>query len=320
MTINKLKSLLSRFYIRPNKLLGQNFLLSEKVLDQIVAAGELTRDDIVLEIGPGLGFLTKRLAEKAGKVVAVEKDRKLCRILAKLLKRYNNVNIVCGDAMYIKTEELINGRTKEHSKSLSSLVHSSLRYKVIANIPYYLTGKILQKFLIEPNKPVLIIFLLQKEVAERIVAEPGKMSILSVSVQFYADPEIVAYVPKENFYPMPEVDSAVVKIRPHTTTQFGVGVDEKKFFQLVQVGFSNKRKQLKNNLTVLTKELKNRRTNERKNQRTQAQGREFRSSSVHEFISYRELLLSIDLNPQCRAQDLSLEDWVALYKNIYLTK
>ncbi|MDP3741269.1 MAG: 16S rRNA (adenine(1518)-N(6)/adenine(1519)-N(6))-dimethyltransferase RsmA [bacterium] len=343
MEINQLKSLLSHYGIRPNKDLGQNFLLSEEVLHQIVDAAQLTEGDTVLEIGPGLGFLTRKLADKASQVIAIEKDKKLCQALHKMFKNKKNVKIINGDAL---------------DPSLFPSPHEGRvgeGYKVVANIPYYLTGKILKELLSPTHllpspdegrvaggregliRPDLIVFLLQKEVAQRIVAGPGEMSLLSLSVQFYADPEIIAYVPKENFYPVPEVDSAIVRIRPHPAPspfiplpqgeggrRPGEGVDEAKFFQLLKIAFSNKRKQLHNNLQALPVfspprpafvatsaewaegEMKRGLTSPSPSSRGGEQKRD-----------YKTLLSSLDLNPLARAQDLSLEDWENLYDKIF---
>jgi 16S rRNA (adenine1518-N6/adenine1519-N6)-dimethyltransferase len=365
MEINTLKTIFGRYHIRPNKLLGQNFLLSEEVLDEIVRASELTKADTVLEIGPGLGFLTKRLAEKAGKVIAVEKDRKLARILQKIFstpsssppyqprrnrrgqggERVGVVKIIQGDILELTT----------------CYLQLNTAFKVVANIPYYLTGKILQKFLTSDantlmhandtngfdklttgsrhsSRLFLMVLLLQKEVAERIVAKPGEMSILSVSVQFYADPEIVSFVGKENFYPAPEVDSAIVRFTPPQSPPFQGGetkggfrprfaVDEKKFFQLVKIGFANKRKQLKNNLQVFplpnpphkgegSKNRDSLPSGERKNQKNSPPF-DGRGKGRVDNVDYKKLLLSIGLDPLCRAQDLSLADWGRLYKKLY---
>ena len=267
MTINQLKSTLSRFHIKPNKLLGQNFLLSEEALDKIVEAGELDSNDLVLEIGPGLGVLTIRLAERAGKVLAVEKDKKIYQALRKILKRYKNIKLINKDALFF-------------DPTAYNLQHTT--YKLIANIPYYLTGKIIQNFLTMENKPSLMVLLLQKEVALRLTARPGEMSLLSVSAQFYSDLEIISTVGKENFYPVPAVDSAIVKLKVLPKSRFGV--DEKKFFQLIKIGFSGRRKQLHNNLT-----------------------------SGLGAGNYKKILSEIGLNPLIRAQDLSLEDWHKLY-------
>ncbi len=361
MEVNELKSLLSRFGIRPNKLLGQNFLLSDEVLEQIVEAADLSERDTVLEIGPGLGFLTRKLAEKAGLVLAVEKDRKLCRALRKIFKNrknihpvksvsgrpplagFNRVKVINDDALFFDFSVILSlPKGDEESRSFAYAQDDTIRnrvsYKVVANIPYYLTGKILQKFLSSHNsssppltlrggapslriregrgelrKPSLIVLLLQKEVAERIVAKPGEMSILAVSVQFYADPEIIAYVPKENFYPMPEVDSAIVRLRVLDKPR--VDVDEKKFFQLVKIGFSNKRKQLKNNLQVLPRMSFSGLTRESRIETEKSwipdQVGNDRS------IDYKKLLASLDINPLARAQDLSLEEWKRLYDRIW---
>ena len=267
MTINQLKSTLSRFHIRPNKLLGQNFLLSEEALDKIVEAGELDSNDLVLEIGPGLGVLTIRLAERAGKVLAVEKDKKIYQALRKILKRYKNIKLINKDALFF-------------DPTAYNLQHTT--YKLIANIPYYLTGKIIQNFLTMENKPSLMVLLLQKEVALRLTARPGEMSLLSVSAQFYSDLEIISTVGKENFYPVPAVDSAIVKLKVLPKSLFGV--DEKKFFQLIKIGFSGRRKQLHNNLT-----------------------------SGLGAGNYKKILSETGLNPLIRAQDLSLEQWNKLY-------
>ncbi|OGE83075.1 MAG: ribosomal RNA small subunit methyltransferase A [Candidatus Doudnabacteria bacterium RIFCSPHIGHO2_01_FULL_49_9] len=272
MNINELKSLLSHYHIRPDKSMGQNFLLSETALDEMIAAAELSEKDTVLEIGPGLGVLTRRLAEKAGLVIAVEKDRKMAAALRKMFKNRKNVKIINEDALFLDILRITNQ-------------YEFTKYKVVANIPYYITGKLLQSALGGLTKPSLIVLLLQREVAERITAGPGEMSLLSVSVQFYADAEIISYVGKENFYPKPEVDSAVVRLRVLEKPR--LPVPEKQFFQLVKIGFSNKRKQLQNNL-----------------------------KGYNGGKGSKGVLEDIGLNPLCRAQDLSLEDWRKLYERI----
>ena len=313
MTIQELKTLLARFHIKPSHKLGQNFLLSEKALDEIVNAAELDSRDTVLEIGPGLGVLTRRLGERAGLVLAVEKDYKLVNALRKLFKSKKNIKITQGDALFIDPLRITNNYESTNPDSYISkdsyFVGNS--YKLIANIPYYITGKLLQNFLSkgtpptpslakegelplfvkeragESSRPSLMVLLLQKEVAERITARPGQMSILSVSVQFYAQPEIVSQVSRTEFYPAPEVDSAVVKITPFPYPPHGwEGIDEKKFFRLVKIGFAGKRKQLHNNL----------------------------ASGLGAERDYKKILESLGLNPLARAQDLSMEHWQKLYK------
>lgn len=215
--------------------MGQNFLINEDVLDEIIETAQVKPDDVVLEVGPGLGILTIELAKKAKKIIAVEKDKELCEILQKILidQRINNVEIVNADILKYKIE--------------------NNNYKVVANIPYYLTSPLIRMFLESENKPSEIILMIQKEVAQRICASPPKMSLLAVSVQFYAKPEIVSCVSKNSFYPVPKVDSAIVKITPQTAPE----IDTKKFFGVVKRGFASKRKMLKNNISGINFEKLN---------------------------------------------------------------
>src|SRR3989344_4706265 len=299
MTLNELKSQLKRFRIRPDKKLGQNFLVSEQVLDEIIAASELRKTDQVLEIGAGLGVLTRALAEQAGEVIAVEKDRQLARALRQMFRNNRNVKIIQDDALFFDpTVVARSGATKQSQEEIAARPSGARNdetgsYKLVANLPYYITGAILEKFLTAEAKPSLMVLLLQKEVAERLTAMPGEMSILGVSVQLYSDAEVIDYVGKDNFYPSPAVDSAIVRLRILPRARFDV--DEKRFFQLVKIGFSNKRKQLHNNLQVLlTKGPKNESTKEH----------------------YKKMLQDLGLNPLCRAQDLSLQDWYRLYERL----
>lgn len=275
MTIDELKQQLARFRIRLTKRLGQNFLLSDEVFDEIVRAAELKPADVVLEIGPGLSFLTKRLAHKAKTILAVEKDRRLVKVLTKLFKGNKNVNIISRDILSFSPDVEL----------------ADTKYKVVGNIPYYLTGKLLQNFLsgrIE-NRPSLMILMLQKEVAERLVAEPGQLSILGVTAQLFSDIDFIRTVDRSSFYPKPGVDSALVRFR--VLDQPRLSVDTEKFIQLVKVGFANKRKQLHNNLQSLPKRGK-------------------------KPLDYKNILESCGLSPLCRAQDLSLTDWEKLYLTI----
>jgi len=305
MTLNELKSQLKRFRIRPDKKLGQNFLVSEQVLDEIIAASELRKTDHVLEIGAGLGVLTRALAEQAGEVIAVEKDRQLVRVLRQIFRNNRNVKIIHEDALFL--DPTVVARIRQPTETKQSTPTSSpplsrgetggeregVTYKLVANLPYYITGAILEKFLTAEARPSLMVLLLQKEVAERVTAGPGAMSILSVSVQLYADPEVIDYVGKDNFYPVPEVDSAIVRLRVFPRPRFDV--NELAFFQLIKVAFSNKRKQLHNNLQALpSKGPKSERTKEQ----------------------YKEVLQSLGLSPLARAQDLSLQDWYRLYERL----
>ncbi|HUU08620.1 MAG TPA: 16S rRNA (adenine(1518)-N(6)/adenine(1519)-N(6))-dimethyltransferase RsmA, partial [Dehalococcoidales bacterium] len=180
------RRLLRRFGLQARKGLGQHFLIDEEVLKRIVASAELSASDIVLEIGPGLGVLTSELASKAGRVVAIELDSKLAAILKETLASFNNVAIVNADILDLDPAQLILAPTG---------------YKVVANLPYYIASAVLRRFLEASLKPEIMVVMVQKEVAEVIVAKPGQMSLLSVSVQFYGKPEIIDYVPAHCFYP-----------------------------------------------------------------------------------------------------------------------
>jgi 16S rRNA (adenine1518-N6/adenine1519-N6)-dimethyltransferase len=192
------KGMLRRFDLRARKGLGQHFLIDEGVLKQILAAAELTPDDVVLEVGPGLGILTVALAKRVGWVIAVELDDKLAAILKKSLADFNNVTVVNGDILKIDPATLL-----QELKTKLSVTNDSLRYKVVANLPYYITSPVLRHFLEASLKPQVMIVMVQKEVAEQIDARPGRMSLLSISVQLYSEPTIAGYVPSRSFYPVP---------------------------------------------------------------------------------------------------------------------
>lgn len=268
-------------YIKQNglwakKSLGQNFLVDREALDRIVAAAELNENDTVLEIGPGLGTLTGELVQRAGRVVAVEKDEKLADILTQKFKAKSqncNFEIISGDAL-------------EFDTSLSANKLTPNAYKVVANIPYYITSKILEKFLSAENKPSLIVLLVQKEVAERICAKPGDLSVLAVSVQYYGEPEIVDIVPRDSFFPVPEVDSAILKINTQNPKPKS---NDKEFFKVVKTGFAARRKTLFNN-------LKN--------------GTHLNSGQIEEILD------KMGLSKNTRAQELSVEQWKGLADRI----
>jgi len=224
------RRLLRQSDLRARKGLGQHFLINAEVLEAIIAAAELGSDDLVVEVGPGLGILTRELAGRAGGVVAVELDDNLAALLKERLASFNNVTIVNGDMLKIEPKELVEGRG----------------YKVVANLPYYITSPVLRHFLEAEAKPRTMVVMVQKEVAEAIAAKAGDMSLLSVSVQFYGSPEIVAIVPPESFYPAPAVSSAILKIDVYPQPK--VDVDEKGFFDTVRAGFAAPRKQLANSL------------------------------------------------------------------------
>lgn len=227
--VMKIKELLDKYNTKPSKKMGQNFLINEGIVKKIIEASNLSKENIILEIGPGLGILTKELAQKAGKVVAIEKDAKLVRLLEEELKEFNNIEIICED---ILNYEL---RIKN--------------YKVVANLPFNIASAIIKRFLEGENPPQEMILMVQKEVAQRICQKPPRMSLLAVSVQFYAKTEILFYVSKGSFYPLPKIDAAVIKLwaRP------GLAQNSENFFRVVKAGFAHPRKQLGSNLA---KELK----------------------------------------------------------------
>jgi len=221
------RKLLAQYGLEPKKGLGQNFLTDKGVLDKIVAAAELSPDDTVLEVGPGLGHLTRLLARRAGRVIAVELDGRLLPILRDQLAGYDNVELIQGDIL-----ELF----------LSSLLFPlSSEYKVVANLPFYITSAVLRRFLTAEPSPVRMVVTVQREVAQRITARPGDMSLLAVGVQFYGRPQIVARIKAGAFYPRPEVNSAVVRIDRS---------DTEAFFAVVRAGFAQRRKQLRNSLAA----------------------------------------------------------------------
>lgn len=222
---------------KAKKSLGQNFLKSLPALNKIIEAGEVVPTDTVIEIGPGKGALTEKLLEKAGKVIAIEKDYELLEILQEKF-----ATEIKADKLILLNEDIL-----EFDASAYSLKPSA--YKIIANIPYNITGAILKKFLTQNNQPERMVLMVQKEVAERIVARDGKESLLSISVKAYGEPKMVMKVQARYFSPAPKVDSAVISVK-NISRHFFVknGVAEEKFWEIVKLGFSHKRKKLSGNL------------------------------------------------------------------------
>ena len=214
---------------RPKKSLGQHFLVDRRVLSRISAAAEISSDDVVVEIGPGRGVLTKHLAERASRVVAVELDEALANWLSDDLADRPNVEVVCADAREV---------------DLARLVRPDTPYKVAANIPYYAALPILRRFLEAEHKPELMAVMVQREVGRKIAAAPGGMGLVSVAVQLYGRPRIVSYVPPRAFRPAPKVTSAILRIDLYPRP--ALDVDSEKFFELVRAGFSAPRKQIRN--------------------------------------------------------------------------
>jgi 16S rRNA (adenine1518-N6/adenine1519-N6)-dimethyltransferase len=266
-------------HMKPKKSLGQNFLKDPRSLARIVESSALTKDDIVIEVGPGMGVLTKELAQKAGRVTAIEIDGQLADVLNQEFANVANVDIIHDDILRINLPELIERIIPGMPK----------KYTVIANIPYYITSPILRLFLETTFPPQEMILMVQKEVAERICGQPGEMSILALSVQHYGVPEYLFTVKKDSFYPQPAVDSAVIRITRKESARQPHDDYTKHFFQIVRSGFAAKRKTLANNL----------------------------ANSLHLEKSHIESLLrEMDIPPSTRAQELSLEQWYALTEKI----
>jgi 16S rRNA (adenine1518-N6/adenine1519-N6)-dimethyltransferase len=226
------RSLLRQFDIKPKKSLGQNFLVDERAAIRIVEAAELSPDDVVLEVGPGLGALTRYLASTVARVVAVELDQRLIPVLRHTLTGYANIELIHGDILLLDPAHLL-----------------PAAYKAVANIPYYITSALLRHLLEADVRPSLMVLTVQEEVARRIVAPAGAMNLLAVSVQFYGQARIVARLKAGAFYPRPKVDSAVVQIDLSSTARASMSVrDVDMFFQLARAGFGQRRKQLHNAL------------------------------------------------------------------------
>jgi 16S rRNA (adenine1518-N6/adenine1519-N6)-dimethyltransferase len=225
------KQLLDEYEVAPRKSLGQNFLHDPNTLEKIVATAELMPTDTVLEIGPGTGMLTERLAQAARHVVAVEIDERLKPILERQLAPYNNVYFVFEDILKVDVLQLVGPK----------------EFVVVANVPYYITSAILRHLLEPYRRPRRLVLTVQQEVADRLVARPDDMSLLAVSAQFYGHPQIVSRLNPAVFWPRPDVESAVVRIDTYDRPPVDVP-DAKTFFRVVRAGFGQKRKQLKNSL------------------------------------------------------------------------
>lgn len=230
--VRVLRSFLAAHHMRPLKSFGQNFLIDRSVLRKIVSAAALDPDDVVLEVGSGTGVLTRELARVAKRVVAVELERDMLALLAETTRGYRNVELVARNLLFVDPVE----------------VFGQASYKLIANLPYYITAPTFRHFLESANPPRLLVVMVQWEVAQRIIASPGDLSLLAISVQFYGQPQIVARVPAQAFYPAPKVDSAILRVDVNPDAPL-TDAERKRFFRVVQAGFSERRKQLHNSLT-----------------------------------------------------------------------
>lgn len=260
--------------IPPKKSLGQNFLTSTAAVAHMLEAADIQKGEQVLEIGPGKGVLTKRLVEEGARVTAIEKDRRLISYLRELFKesiQKGNIRLVEGDAL-------------EHD--LRQLYKKSGEYKLVANIPYYITGQLLRKFLSTPVRPARMVLLVQREVANRILAKDGKESLLSLSVKAYGSPRIISVVKAGSFFPVPSVDSAILMIGSISAGLFSQ-VPEDDYFRMLHAAFAQKRKMLRKNLEAL-----------------------------YDGTSIERAFVQCNLPPTIRAEDVPAEKWVTLCKEL----
>jgi len=272
------RQLLRQYGFRPKKRLGQHFLIDKAVLERILAAAKLSPGDIVIEVGPGLGILTEGLARRGARIIAVELDSKLVTLLKKRLAALSDVKIVHADILKVTPWQLL-----QDNLPATELVRG---YKVIANLPYYITSPVLSHFLEAQSRPSEMVVMVQEEVGEAIAAAPGKMRLLSVKAQFYSKPAIISRVPAVSFYPPPKVDSVILRLAVYSRPPIEVS-DVASFFDIVMHGFSSPRKQLRNSL---------------------AHSLQMSPSQV------ASLLEQARIEAKRRAETLSLEEWRELWK------
>jgi 16S rRNA (adenine1518-N6/adenine1519-N6)-dimethyltransferase len=270
------RRLLGSLDTRAKKSLGQHFLIDSGVLHKIVQAAELAPGDTVIEVGPGLGVLTAELVKRAGRVIAVELDDNLAPLLQQTFHRASNLSVVHQDVLKISPAALLE----------SAGVPFGGGYKVVANLPYYITSAVLRHFLEGDVPPSMMVVMVQKEVARAITASPGEMSLLSVAVQLYGDPRIVSSVSARSFFPAPKVDSAILKISVHTQPLIAAA-GTASFFSLARAAFCANRKQLVNSLS---------------------QGMSLPKAEI------RPLLDRAGIAPQRRAETLAIPEWIGLWR------
>jgi len=265
--LSEVKATYAARQTKPLRRRGQNFLINPLIYQQIIEAAELCSDDVVLEIGPGLGHLSELLAQTAKKVLAVEIDKDLVAILKNKFITQKNLVIISDDALQIELKKL---KVK--------------KYKIVANLPYNITGAVLRKFLSEKLQPETMTLMLQKEVGERVAAQPPEMSLLSNMVQFYGQPKIIAKVSRHNFWPAPKVDSAIVQIK---NIHHPKDIDDNKFFYLLRAGFSSPRKYLLSNLV---------------------------KNKIWPHGEAVKIFNQLSINIQTRAENLNFNQWKDLYQ------
>lgn len=265
---NTFKEVLNKYGIHPSKGLGQNFLVDKTALKKVIEAAQIKPTDTILEIGPGMGNLTQELVKRAKKVIAVEKDGKMVEIMKETLGSLNNIEVIHEDALKLK-------------------IQIQKPYRIVANLPFYITAPVIRKFLESETPPEEMILVVQKEVAQRICAKVPDMNLLAVSVQFYASPKILGYISKGSFWPSPKVDSTIIKISRINANLPRINADL--FFKIVKAGFTQPRKQLLNNLS---------------------KGLKMEKEKTTSWLSEN------NIQPAQRAETLNIEDWIRLAKSI----
>lgn len=265
--------------MKPKKSLGQNFLTSIPAKLKIIAAGNISTTDTILEIGPGKGAITEGLLATGAKIIAVEKDNELITYLQDKFSTYKNFALINDDAL--------------------TYTPPTTPYKLIANIPYYITGAIFEYYLSNINQPTHMVVLIQKEVADRIVARNGKHSILSLAVYVYGTPHIVTRVSRGSFFPIPNVDSAVLSVENISRKNFKNKKHEENFFKIIKTGFSHKRKFLISNLKDMP-------------------AMPAHAGQVGKItdVNWQEIFIKNNLNEKVRAEDVTLEKWLAISEKI----
>lgn len=270
--LDYLHHLAAKYGIAPSKKYGQNYLIDEEVINKILEIAALSENDTIVEVGPGFGVLTFPLAEKAGRVISYEIEKKLLLYWNEKLTQHKNIEIVWGNVL-------------KQFKSPNS------KYKVVANLPYQITSAVIRLFLESNNPPESMVLMVQKEVAERICAQPGEMSLLAVSVQYYAEPKLEFVVPRTSFWPSPRVDSAVINIKVKNFESRILNLEERdRFFDFVKAGFANRRKLLLKNLEPVA-----------------GKGKKEKLKKIFD---------EMGLLPTARAQELSVEQWKTLFKKL----
>ena len=280
--LEETKFIMKKYNIKANKNLGQNFLINEEVVKTIVNCSHISKDDLVIEIGPGLGTLTKFLLEEAGKVICIELDTKMLKILEDRFSLYNNFELINNDVLKVDLKELI--RREKENKNIKNV-------KIVANLPYYITTPIIMKLLEEELELESITVMIQKEVADRLIANPGQKNTgaITYSVYYYANSEDILEVPNSSFIPEPEVTSKVIKLNIRNKKIVNPK-DKEKMFKIIKNAFTQKRKTLINSLSN-TKIFENKKQGE-------------------------EILKALDISKNARPEELTLEEFAKISDNL----